>query len=140
MVQMHERAAELVAQARAAGTGAQLVVGPVHDVVGEQLRAAVEQLGQRLLPVLGVELVLLLHRHPGKPAALLGDLAGQLGVLGLQGRKLIAGGLPFLVRSDRVLWHVLLLWHLLTQRKNKDWSDPWNSSPAQNSHFSESPK
>src|SRR5688500_3846212 len=38
--------------------------GPLHDVVGEELRAAVEQLGQRHLAVLGVELILLLDRDP----------------------------------------------------------------------------
>jgi hypothetical protein len=66
VVQVHQRAVQPVGQAGAAGAGAERVVGPEHDVVGEQLRAPVEQLGQRLLAVLGVELVLLLDRHPGQ--------------------------------------------------------------------------
>src|SRR5205085_1211478 len=66
LVQMHTRGVELIPQVRTPGAGAELVIGPVHDVVGEQLRAPVKELCERLLPVLGVELVLLLHRNPGK--------------------------------------------------------------------------
>ena len=61
MVQMHARGVELIPQVRTAGAGAELVIGPEHDVVGEQVRAPVEELGERLLPFLGVELVLLLN-------------------------------------------------------------------------------
>ena len=100
MVQMHARAVELVPEARASGARAELVIGAEHDVVGEELRAAVEQLGERLLPVLGVELVLLLHRNPGKLTPLLGHLLAELGVLGLELRKFVASRLPFLAGSN----------------------------------------
>src|SRR5262249_40547198 len=80
-------------------------VGPKHDVVGEQLGASVEQLGQRLRPVLGVEPIVLVNRDPREPAALLGDLLAELGVLGLEPPKLVACRLPFLAGSNRVLGH-----------------------------------
>src|SRR3954447_16169678 len=79
--------------------------GPEHDVVGEKLRAPVEELGERLLAVRGVELVVLLHRHPRELAALVADLLSQLGVLGLEPRKLSASRLPFLAGSDLVVEH-----------------------------------
>jgi hypothetical protein len=69
LVQMDQLAVEPVREARAAGACPDLVIRPVHDVVGEELRAAIEQLGERLLPVVGVELVLLRDRDPGARAA-----------------------------------------------------------------------
>src|SRR3954469_8063424 len=109
VLQVHPRGLELVAQAGAAGTGADRVVGSVHDVVGEQLRAAVEQLAQRLLALLGVEDVVLLDRHPGQLTPLLGDLARELRVLGLELRQLPARSLPFLPCSDLVSGHCVVL-------------------------------
>src|SRR5690242_19884971 len=123
---MHARGVELVAQVRAPGAGAVLVVRPEHDVVGEQLRASVEELGEGLLAVLGVELVLLLHRDPGQPAALLGHLLAELGVLGLELRELVARRLPLLARSDRLVGHRRLLCRLpLLDRR----ATPKSSSP-----------
>src|SRR3954469_23427103 len=109
MLQVHARGLELVAQAGAAGTGAERVVGSVHDVVGEQLRAAVEQLTQRLLALLGVEDVFLLDRHPGQLTPLLGDLARELRLLSLELRQLLASSLPFLPCSDLVSGHCVVL-------------------------------
>src|SRR5947209_17258262 len=109
MSQVYARPVELVAKARAARARAELVVGPVHDVVGEQLRAALEELGQRLLAVLGVKDVLLLHRHPRQLTPLLGDLAAQLGMLSLALGQLVAGGLPLLTCSYLRGHSVLLL-------------------------------
>src|SRR5438552_15975494 len=99
---MDARAVELIAQVRAPRTGAELVIGPEHDVVGEELRAAVEELGERPLPVLGVELVLLLHRYPGKLTSLLGHPLAELGMLGLALRKFVGSRLPFVARPDLV--------------------------------------
>src|SRR5207248_582809 len=59
--------------------------------------------------VLGVKDVLLLHRHPRQLAPLLGDLAAQLGVLGLALCQLVAGGLPLLTCSYLRGHSVLLL-------------------------------
>src|SRR3954463_16354855 len=64
MAQMDPLAVEPVRQAGAAGTRALAVVGPEHDVVGQQLRSPLEQVGEALLAVLGVEDVLLLNGHP----------------------------------------------------------------------------
>src|SRR5438105_6389240 len=98
---MDARGVELIAQVRTAGAGTELVIGPEHDVVGEELRAPVEELGERLLPVLGVELVLLLHWNPGKLTPLLGHLLSERRVLGLELCKFIASRLPFLGRANR---------------------------------------
>ena len=84
VTQVHPRRVELIPDVDTARAGADLVVRPVHDVVGEELGAAVEELGERLLPVLGVELVLLFHRDPRDLASLLRHLAAQLGVLCLE--------------------------------------------------------
>src|SRR5262245_48602541 len=103
---MDERTVEPVPEIAAAGAGTVFVVGPEHDVVGEKLRAAVEQLREALLAVLGVELVLLLDRHPRELEPLVLDLFVSARVLGLEPRKLVSGGLPFLAGSDRVLRHL----------------------------------
>ena len=126
MIQVHARGVELVPEARAAWTGAHLEVGAEHDVVGEELRAAVEELGEGLLPLVGVELVCLVYRDPGKLAPLLRGLPAELGVLGLEPRQLVASGLPLLTSSDFVLSHRVVLpvgsSHLL------DWCEAPNSS------------
>jgi hypothetical protein len=56
----------------------------VHDVVGEKLRAAFEQLGEPLLAVLDAELVVLLHRYPGELAPLPLDFLIPLSLLRLE--------------------------------------------------------
>src|ERR1700716_2907652 len=99
---MDARGVELIAQVRTPGARAELVVGPEHDVVGEELRAPVEELGERLLPVLGVEPVLLPHGTPWKLTPLLGHLLAELRVLGLELRKFITSRLPVLARSNVV--------------------------------------
>src|SRR5207244_2402871 len=109
MVQVDERAVEPVAQAGATGAGAERVVGAEHDVVGEQLCTPVEELGEGLLAVLGVELVLLLDRDPGEIATLSLDLLVSLRLLGLELGELVPGRLPFLAGSDLVFRHLQLL-------------------------------
>src|SRR4051812_34728236 len=101
-------AVESVGEARAPGAGTERVVRAVHHVVREQLRAPVEQLGERLLAVLRIELVLLLDRHPRKLPPLLRDLPRALSVFGLELRELVTGRLPFLARSGCVRRHRLL--------------------------------
>src|SRR5947208_9048117 len=103
---MHERAVEPVAQVGAAGAGAERVVGAEHDVVGERLRAPVEELGEGLLAVLGVELVLLLDRDPGEIETLSLDLLVSRRLLGLELGELVPGRLPFLAGSNLVLRHL----------------------------------
>jgi hypothetical protein len=102
-----ERAVQPVGQVCAAGTGAVRVVGAEHDVVGEQLRPPVEELGEGLLPVLGVELVHLLDRDPGEIETLALDFLVSLRLLGLELGELVPGRLPFLAGSDVVFRHLI---------------------------------
>src|SRR5438105_4547120 len=107
MAQVNERAVEPVRQAGAAGAGTERVVGAEHDVVGEQLRAAVEELGKGLLAVLGVELVLLVDRDPREIETLALDLLVSLRLLGLKLCELAPSRLPFVAGSDLVLSHLI---------------------------------
>src|ERR1700694_2241251 len=121
VAQVDERAVEPVGQAGAAGARADRVVGAEHDVVGEQLRAAVEKLGECLLAVLGVELVLLLDPDPGQIAPRSRDLLVPLRLLGLELGEVVSGCLPFLAGSDLVLGH---LNYLLSDRSGATRSRP----------------
>src|SRR5262249_61933022 len=84
VVQVDERAVEPVRQAGAARASSERVIGSEHDVVGEELRAAIEELGERLPAILGVELVLLLDRDPGQIEPLPLDLVVSARLLGLE--------------------------------------------------------
>jgi hypothetical protein len=106
VVQVDERAVEAVRETAAAGAGAVLVVGPEHDVVGEKLRASVEQLDEGLPAVLGVELVGLLDRYPRELEPLLPDLFVLPRLLGLELSELVTGRLPVLAGSNLVLRHL----------------------------------
>src|SRR5205814_268592 len=66
----------------------------------EQLRAPLEQLGQRLRPVLAREPVLLLDRDPRQLAPLLLDALRVLLQLPLGDQQLLARRLPLLLRPD----------------------------------------
>ena len=78
-----------------------------HEVVYEQLRAAVEEIGERLRAVLGLEPVVLLDRDPGQLAPLAGQLVAAPDELLLLLQQLVALGLPLLLRADPVLGHQL---------------------------------
>ena len=77
-----------------------------HEVVDEQLRAAVEQLAQRLGALVGVEPVVLLNANPRQLAPLPRKLVAQPGVLLLAVEQLLACGEPF-VTCFPVLWSVM---------------------------------
>src|SRR5207248_8891467 len=94
-------------QAGAARASAERVVRAEHDVVGEQLRAPVEEVAQRLLAVLGFELVLLVDADPGQIATRSRDLLVSLGMLGLELGELVPGHLPLLAGSDPVFGHLI---------------------------------
>ena len=92
--------------ARPGAARARRLVGrPEHQVVDEKLRAPVEQLYQRLLPVLGVEDVLLVDAHPRELLALLRDLLVEPPELLLALQELPARRRPLFHRSDRVFRH-----------------------------------
>src|SRR5262249_46195074 len=105
MVQVDERAVEPVGQASTAGAGAEGVIRAEHDVVGEQLGAAVEQLPEGLLAAPGVELILLVDPDPGEIQTPRLDLLVSLRLLSLEPCKLLPGRPPFPAGSDLVLGH-----------------------------------
>jgi hypothetical protein len=76
-------------------------------VVHEQLRAAVEQLGQRLGALVGLELVVLLDAHPRQLAPCAGELVALTHVRLLALDQLATGLQPFLARPDPVLSHLV---------------------------------
>ena len=87
-------------------TGQPAVPGrPEHEVVDEQLGAAVEEIGEGLRAVLGLEPVVLLDRDPGQLAPLPGQLVAAAGELLLLLQQLVALRLPLLLRADPVLRH-----------------------------------
>src|SRR5919202_2284120 len=98
-----------VVRDRGADGAAGLVRRAEHEVVDEQLGAPVEQLGERLGALLGLEAVLLLDRHPGKFPPLLRQLVVAAGELLLLREQLIARRLPLLLCADPVLRHRSLL-------------------------------
>src|SRR6266511_895053 len=107
LVQVDQLTIEPVREARAAWACPDLVIRPVHDVVGEELRAAIEQLGEGLLSVPGVEFVLLRDRDPWELEPLPLDLLVSLGVFHLELRQLVACRLPLVACSNLVPSHVV---------------------------------
>src|SRR5215207_5542328 len=79
---------------------ARLVARAEHEVVDEQLRSSVEQLGEGPLAVVGIEAVVLLHPYPGQVAPLPRELVTEPGVLLLAYQQPLASGEPFLACSD----------------------------------------
>ena len=90
---------------RGADRAACLVGRPEHEVVDEQLGAAVEEIGERLRAVLGLEPVVLLDRDPRQLAPLPGQLVAAAGELLLLLQQLVALRLPLLLRADPVVGH-----------------------------------
>jgi hypothetical protein len=109
LVQVDQLAVEPVREARAPGACPGLVIRPVHDVVGEELGAAIEQIGESLLPVVGVELVLLRDHDPGELEPLPLDLLVSLSLCRLELCQLVACRLPLVARSDLVPSHLVSL-------------------------------
>src|SRR6266498_2054766 len=96
---MLDHAPQPIGERGAARAGNRPVL-PEHQVVDEQLRAPLEQLGQRLRPVLAREPVLLLDPDPRQLPPLLLDALGVLLQLPLGGQQLLARRLPLLLRPD----------------------------------------
>ena len=108
-IQMRQGAVEVIGGQRATGAPLRLVLDPQsepeHEVVDEQLRASVEELGQGLRSGLGFEAVVLLDRHPGQFPAPTSDLIALAHVLLLALEQFLARLKPLLFRSDRVPGH-----------------------------------
>src|SRR6266536_1427320 len=90
---------------RGADRAACLEGRPEHEVVDEQLGAAVEEIGEGLRALLRLEAVVLLDRHPGQLAPLPGQLVAPAGELLLLLQQLLALRLPLLLRADPLLRH-----------------------------------
>src|SRR2546426_3292487 len=88
---------------RGADGAARLVRRAEHEVVDEQLRATVEELGERLRPRLGLEAVLLLDWHPGKLPPLPRELVAAAGGLFLLRRQPLPGRIQLLLCAALVL-------------------------------------
>src|SRR5438309_4625563 len=82
-----------------------LVARAEHEVVDDQLAAAIQQLRQRPRAVVGVEPVFLPNPHPGQLTPLLGDLVAQPCVLLLARKQLLACGKPLLTSSSPLIRH-----------------------------------
>src|SRR3954447_27005619 len=95
-VEVGDGAVEVIGDEGAAGASRVLLVDPEpeaeHEVVDEQLGAAVEELGKGLLPAVRLEDVLLLELHPGQLLAPAGELVSLPHVLLLALEELAAGG------------------------------------------------
>jgi len=76
-------------------------------VVDDQLRAPVEELGQRLRALVSVEDVLLVNRYPRQFLPLPRELVAAAGELLLALEQLTPSGKPLLTRRDRVLGHLV---------------------------------
>jgi len=74
-------------------------------VVDEELRAAVEELGERPGSVLGLEAVILLDWHPRELPSLACELVVAARQLLLLGKQRVSLGLPLFLGRDPVLGH-----------------------------------
>jgi hypothetical protein len=110
---MRQRAVEVVGDERTAGASRRVVVDAQadaeHEVVDEQLRAALEQLGERPRTAVGLEGVLLVEPDPGKLAPGARDLVTAAEMLLLGRQKGPARGQPLLAGRGPVLRHPVLL-------------------------------
>src|SRR5215469_12522430 len=80
-------------------------VRPEHEMVDEKLRAAGEEIAQRLLPRLGVEDVVLVDAHPGQLPAPACQLVALPRMRLLRMEQLEPRRQPFFPRSGPVLRH-----------------------------------
>src|SRR6478752_271709 len=79
------------ARRRRAGRAAGLVTRAEHEVIDEQLAAAVEELRQCARAFVRFEAVLLLDANPGQLAPLPGQLVTKAGVIFFAREQLLAG-------------------------------------------------
>src|SRR5262245_8920354 len=104
MFQMRRDAIEAVCPERAV-LAAFVPVRPVHEVIDQQLAAALEQLRKGLAAVRPIEDVLFLHLHPRQCAALLAQSVALPGKLLLFGQKPRTGIEPLILRNDGMIPH-----------------------------------
>ncbi len=81
----------------------------MHEVVDDQLRASVEELGQGPRAFVGLEAVLLLDRDPGQLLWLSSELVTAAGQLLLTLQQPLAGLRPLLAAANRMLTYLACL-------------------------------
>jgi hypothetical protein len=118
-VEVRNDAVEVIGDERAARASRVLLVDPVaeaeHEVVDEQLGAAVEEISKALGPISRLEDVLILDRDPGQLLPPARQLIAPSHVFLLGREQLFARRQPFLARSR--LWSVIgLLLSVATSR------------------------
>src|SRR6266536_5373237 len=96
---MFDHRVEVVGPERA-DRAAGFVLGIEHEVIDDQLAAAVEELGQCLLAFGSVEDILLLDRLPGQRLPLSGQLVTRASELLLLREQLLARRKPVVVADD----------------------------------------
>jgi hypothetical protein len=80
-----------------------------HEVIDDQLAAAVEKIGKSFSSGGGFKYVGLFHFFPGKFAALAAEFIAQAGEIFLFDQKFLPSGEPFGWRYD--FWRYFLLFH-----------------------------
>jgi hypothetical protein len=106
VVQVHDDAVEVVGPTRAVRAAFVPLRGE-HEVIDDQLAAAVEELRQRPLAVPSFEHVRLLDALPGQRAAFLTQPVPLACEFFLQAQEGVAGFEPFLVRDDLGSFHTV---------------------------------
>ena len=96
MFEMRRRPVDMLGLKRTARTG-RLPLRREHEMMDDELRATVEQLGQRLSPMLGVEGIRLFYLHPGKGAPLRGERVARTHMRLFLDEKRSARGDPFVL-------------------------------------------
>src|SRR5579862_4328787 len=104
---MHEHAIRMVGHVGAARAALFPPRGE-HEVLHQELTAALEEIAERVLTRRRVEHVILLDAHPGERTPLAGYLIAQARELLFARQQLPALGLPLLLGYDgmvRKIWH-----------------------------------
>src|SRR5262249_36358285 len=104
VLEVRENALDVVDLERASDALCGLA-GPHHEMLDEELAAAVEQIGERHLSVRPIENVLLLHLDPREVAAFAGQAIAEPRELLLLGQKCGPPGEPFVSSHDSVRLH-----------------------------------
>lgn len=101
MVEMHKRSIEMIREERAARASS-LPIRTEHEVIDDQLAAAIEEIGKRFPAGRRIENIVFLDLHPGQGHALRIDAIAQMRCLLLAGKQLTAGLQPYVSGNDLV--------------------------------------
>src|SRR5438105_1719684 len=104
MFEVHESALDMVDFERAADA-ALLPAGTEHEMLDDQLAAAVEQVGERLLALRTIEHIGLFDLDPWQVAPLRAQLVAQTGEFLFLGQMRLARGQPLLSRDNPMVHH-----------------------------------